>query len=47
MMGIVWTQAAADILNVIISYIIYFRVLRQIKEAGDGSVSPAGARHWN
>ena len=35
MMGIVWTQATADILNVIISYIIYWRVLRQIipKEA--------------
>ncbi|MBR4502839.1 MAG: cation transporter [Clostridia bacterium] len=33
MMGIVWTQAAADILNVIISYIIYFRVLREIVPA--------------
>ena len=31
MMGIVWTQATADILNVIISYIIYFRVLKQIR----------------
>ncbi|MBR2823810.1 MAG: MATE family efflux transporter [Clostridia bacterium] len=31
MMGIVWTQAVADILNVIISYIIYFRVLKEIK----------------
>ena len=35
MMGIVRTQAAADILNVIVSYIIYWRALRQIntKEA--------------
>lgn len=42
MMGIVWTQAATDILNVIISYIIYFRVLKEIKEkARDGSVSPS------
>jgi Na+-driven multidrug efflux pump len=31
MMGIVWTQAVADIVNVIISYIIYGRVMRQIK----------------
>ena len=31
MMGIVWTQDVADILNVIISYIIYFRVLKEIK----------------
>ena len=31
MMGIVWSQATADILNVIISYIIYFRVLKEIK----------------
>ena len=30
MMGIVWTQAVADFLNVIISYIIYGRVLREI-----------------
>ena len=30
MTGIVWTQLTADILNVIISYIIYFRVLRQL-----------------
>ncbi len=30
MTGIVWTQAVADILNVIISYIIYARVIRQI-----------------
>lgn len=34
MMGIVWTQAAADVLNVIISYVIYFRVLREIVPAG-------------
>ncbi len=30
MMGIVWTQAVADILNVIISYVIYGRVLREM-----------------
>lgn len=30
MMGIVWTQAVADIVNVIISYIIYARVIREI-----------------
>lgn len=30
MTGIVWTQATADILNVIISYIIYARVKREI-----------------
>ena len=30
MTGIVWTQAVADILNVIISYIIYWRVMRKI-----------------
>lgn len=30
MQGIVWTQAIADILNVIISYVIYGRVLREI-----------------
>ena len=33
MMGIVWTQAAADILNVVISYLIYFGVLREIVPA--------------
>jgi len=35
LMGIVRTQAAADILNVVVSYIIYWRALRQIntKEA--------------
>lgn len=32
MTGIVWTQLTADILNVIISYIIYFRVLRQLPQ---------------
>ena len=31
MMGIVWTQAVADILNVVISYVIYGRVMRQIR----------------
>lgn len=31
MMGIVWTQAVADIVNVIISYIIYARVIREIR----------------
>ena len=31
MMGIVWTQAIADILNVIISYMIYTRVMREIQ----------------
>lgn len=30
MMGIVWTQAVADIINVVISYIIYGRVMREI-----------------
>ena len=30
MVGIVWTQMTADILNVIVSYIIYFRVIRKI-----------------
>ena len=28
--GIVWTQLTADCFNVLISYIIYFRVLRKI-----------------
>ena len=32
MTGIIWTQLTADILNVIISYIIYGRVSRQIRE---------------
>lgn len=32
MMGIVWTQAVADIINVIISYIIYARVMREIRD---------------
>ncbi|MBQ8953061.1 MAG: MATE family efflux transporter [Clostridia bacterium] len=39
MPGIVWTQAVADILNVIISYIIYGRVMRGIMPAGRPSVS--------
>ena len=30
MTGIIWTQMTADILNVLISYIIYFRIIRQI-----------------
>jgi len=30
MIGIVWTQMTADIFNVLISYIIYFRIIRQI-----------------
>ena len=30
MSGIVWTQLTADIINVIISYIIYFRVIHRI-----------------
>ena len=29
MTGIVWTQASADILTVIVSYIIYARIRRQ------------------
>ena len=33
MMGIVWTQAVADILNVIISYMIYGRTIRRIVPA--------------
>ena len=39
MMGIVWTQAVADILNVIVSYIVYGRVIRQIR----GDQKPARA----
>ncbi len=31
MIGIVWTQMTADMLNVIVSYIIYFRVIRKIR----------------
>ncbi|MBQ7486742.1 MAG: cation transporter [Clostridia bacterium] len=30
-MGIVWTQAVADILNVVVSYVIYGRVIREIR----------------
>lgn len=33
MMGIVWTQAVADILNVVVSYVIYARVIREIVPA--------------
>ena len=32
MTGIVWTQLIADILNVLISYIVYYRVMRQINK---------------
>ena len=32
MPGIVWTQMVADCLNVIVSYIIYFRICRTLKE---------------
>ena len=31
MVGIVWTQMTADILNVAVSYLIYARVIRQIR----------------
>ena len=31
MSGIIWTQAFADCINVVISYIIYFRVMRKTK----------------
>ena len=31
MIGIVWTQMTADICNVLISYIIYSRVIRKIR----------------
>ena len=30
MTGIIWTQATADLINVVISYIIYNRVIREI-----------------
>ena len=30
MTGIIWTQMTADILNVIVSYIIYFRMIGPI-----------------
>lgn len=30
MSGIIWTQLTADIINVILSYIIYFRIIRRI-----------------
>ena len=32
MAGIVWTQLTADVLNVIISYLVYARVIRQIRQ---------------
>ena len=31
MSGIIWTQAIADCINVIISYIIYFRVMKKME----------------
>ena len=31
MMGIVWTQLVADVLNVIVSYLVYARVIREIR----------------
>lgn len=31
MIGIVWTQMTADFCNVVISYIIYSRIIRKIK----------------
>ena len=39
MTGIIWTQMTADIINVLISYIIYFRIIRQIcaRDAGTGA----------
>ena len=36
MTGIVWTQLIADILNVIVSYVIYHRVMRQIDRESFG-----------
>ena len=41
MTGIIWTQAAADILNVIISYIIYGRVMRTIGPQTGGKAEKA------
>ncbi len=41
MTGIVWTQMTADILNTIVSYVIYFRVLRKItEETNEGRLEP-------
>jgi len=31
MIGIIWTQMTADIFNVLISYLVYIRISRQIK----------------
>jgi Na+-driven multidrug efflux pump len=31
MQGIIWTQVSADIMNVIISYLIYARVMKKSK----------------
>ena len=31
MTGIIWTQASADFVNVIISYIIYYRVMKNLE----------------
>ncbi len=40
MPGIIWTQLTADVLNVMISYIIYGRVIRQIeKQAPEHAIS--------
>jgi Na+-driven multidrug efflux pump len=36
MSGVVWTQATADFLNVIASYIIYFRVIGTIRQTQEG-----------
>lgn len=32
MSGIIWTQATADLINVVISYLIYHRVIGKILE---------------
>lgn len=41
MTGIVWTQMTADILNTVVSYVIYFRVLRNItEETNKGRLGP-------
>ncbi len=42
MTGIVWTQAAADLLNVIASYIIYGRVIRRIDSQMRGGRTDGG-----
>ncbi len=33
MTGIIWTQAAADVINVVISYVIYARVVKGLAPA--------------